>query len=102
MPAAKKQCYDDRRATDHCRVFAKKKERKFHRRIFSVITAGQFLLSFRQIEWQSVGLGENRYRKNDKRDDHRNREQPFPEVHPIADEGRDHPAVFDLIANDTR
>src|SRR4030095_3875879 len=40
MPAANKQSHDESCPGDHPCVFAEKKQREFHRRIFSVITAG--------------------------------------------------------------
>src|SRR6266498_999924 len=101
MPAAEKQSHHDSGPGDHGRVFTEEKERELHRAIFRVVTAGEFLLGFGKIERQPIRLRENRDRKNDERKDHWNGEQPFPWVHPIANERSDEPAMLDLIANDT-
>ena len=47
MPAAEEQGHDDGRAGDHGRVFAEEKKREFHRAIFGVVTAGEFLSRLR-------------------------------------------------------
>ena len=97
VPAAEEQGHDDRGAGNHRRVFAEKKESELHRAVFGVITAGELLLSFRKVEWQPIRLRENGDRENNKRDRHRNCEQPFPWVRPIADKWRDEPPMVDLI-----
>src|SRR5207249_7120527 len=101
MPAAEKQSRDNSRPGDHGGIFTKKKKRELHRAVFRVITAGQFLLGFGEIEWQPIRFCKNRDRENHERNEHWNREQPFPWIHPIADERRDEPAMLDLIADDT-
>ena len=67
-----------------------------------MITAGQLLLGLGQIERKPIRLSEDGNHEHDERDDHRDCEQPFSEVCPIADERRDQPTVFDLISNHTR
>src|SRR6266446_2507678 len=102
MPAPKKERNNDARARDHGDVFAEEKQTEFHCRIFGVVATGKFLFSFRQIERESVRLREDSYHEDEEGNEHRNSEQPLPEVRPVADEGRDQPAVVDLILDDTR
>src|SRR6266487_2902542 len=99
MPAAEEQGHDNGRASDHGGVFAEKEKRELHRAVFGVITADQLRFGFRKIERQSICFGEDRDRENNKRNEHRNREQPLPTIRPIADEWRDHPAILDLITD---
>ena len=99
MPAPEKERDDDGRSGDHRGVFAEKIQGEFHRAVFDVVTAGKFLLRFRQIEGQSICLGENCDHKHEKGNDHGNCEQPFPRVRPVADKGCDEPAVVDLVTH---
>src|SRR4051794_24429743 len=100
MPATEKECYDHGRAGDHRGVLTQEKERKLHRAVLGVITAGQLLLGLRQIERQAIRFGKDRYRKNDERDEHGNGKQPFTRVEPVAKERSDKPSILNLITND--
>src|SRR5688572_2238656 len=100
MPAAEKERHDNGAAGDHGNVFAQEKETELHRTVFGVVAADQFGFGFGKIEGETIGLGEDGDRENDERDEHRNGQQPFVKIAPIADEGGDHPAVLDLVAND--
>src|SRR5205814_9208450 len=89
MPAAQEKRYDNGGASDHRDVFAQEKKTELHRAILSVVTAHQFGLRLGKIERQPVGFGEERDGKDDKRNQHRDRQQPFLRIGPVADEWRD-------------
>ena len=78
MPAAEEERHDDGGAGDHGRVFAEEEERELHRAVFGVIAADQLGLGLGQIERQAIRFRENRDREDDKRNEHRDREEPFP------------------------
>src|SRR5438105_15947912 len=102
VPAAQEKRYDNGGASDHRDVFAQEKKAELHRAILSVIAAHQFGLRLGKIERQPVCFGEERDGEDDERNQHRDRQQPFLWIDPVSDEGRDHPAVFDLIADNLR
>src|SRR2546430_17587780 len=100
-PAAEKKSHEKGGPGDKGAIFPEEKKGDFHRAVFRVITARQFLLGFGEIEWQPIRFCKNRDCENHERNEHWNREQPFPWIHPIADKRRDEPAMLDLIADDT-
>ena len=87
-------------AGDHRGVFAEEEERELHRAVFRVIAADEFRFGLRQIERQAVRFGEHRDREDEERDEHRDRQEPFLRIGPVADERREQPAVLDLVADD--